>query len=263
MLSAIHRRIVEHLTAAAAAFAFLGPVAIVAGCSGTGATDPPGNAETDRIARVVADAISYPRQDDAEGLARAALATGAGEDGRLTVIAAEDLEAGELTDPLAQLVFRIHLVSSEPSFGTEPPITACYDAQFNHYGIIDEPRRANCPSGDVEPVVPPPPPPTPTLPTDADARLRTALDGLSDTQRTDPDVVLATVEALALTDIPPEVAPGRGAIGVAMRSGDDCLLARVAGQVEVWTPHGVYLEPGEVGCDAGAAADGLTQRPPH
>ena len=75
----------------------LGFVAVAAGCSGALA---PGNAETDRIAKVVSDAISYPRQDSAAGYARAALATRAGQAGRLRVVAIEELRADELGDPL-------------------------------------------------------------------------------------------------------------------------------------------------------------------
>ena len=67
----------------------LGFVAIATGCSGALA---PGNAETDRVAKVVSDAISYPRQESAAGYARAALATRAGHDGRLRVVAIEELK---------------------------------------------------------------------------------------------------------------------------------------------------------------------------
>ena len=68
--------------------------AVVAGCS-----RPPRSAETDRIATVVADAISYPRQSSAAGFARAALATRAGQDGRLRVVATEELPADDPRDP--------------------------------------------------------------------------------------------------------------------------------------------------------------------
>jgi hypothetical protein len=64
--------------------------AVVAGCS-----RPPRSAETDRIATVVADAISYPRQSSAAGFARAALATRAGRSGRLRLVAMEELPADD------------------------------------------------------------------------------------------------------------------------------------------------------------------------
>jgi hypothetical protein len=51
-----------------------------------------------------------------------------------------------------------------------------------------------------------------------------------------------------------EVAVGGGAIRVAVRSGDDCLRARVADQVEAWFPDRISLEPGETSYTALAAA---------
>jgi hypothetical protein len=71
----------------------LGFVAVASGCSGRLAA---GNAETDRIAKVVSDAISYPYKKSAARYARAALATRAGQDGRLRVVAIEELKADEL-----------------------------------------------------------------------------------------------------------------------------------------------------------------------
>jgi hypothetical protein len=229
---------------------------VLMGCPGTSATDPAGNPETDRIARVVADAISYPRRDDADGLVRATLATTAGQDGRITVLAAEDLDAEEPSDPLARLVFRIHVDGTPSGLPAEPPVTACYSAEFNHYGIIDQPHRMDCPSGDTEPIVPPPRGPAPTLPADARTRLQAALESLSAAQRIEPDAVVAAIGPLDLTDTTPEIVARRGAIGVAIRSGDDCLLARVASRVDVWIPSRVELQPGELGCDAHAAAAG-------
>jgi hypothetical protein len=247
------------------AFGVVGSVAVLGACTTT-ETDTPGNAETDRIAQVVADAISHPRRETADSLVRAALATEAGQDGRLTVITADDFEANELTDPLARLVLRVQLDGARPGVASDRVITACYDAEFNFYGIIDQPRRTDCPSPDPEPIASPPTSPDgpdATLSPDAPARLQAALDGLSEAQRTDPAVVLATVDALALTDMTPEVAVGNNAIGVAIGSGDDCLMALLAGVVDVWTPPRIYLQPGESGCDAHAAAAGDAQRPPH
>jgi hypothetical protein len=93
----------------------LGFVAVTSGCSGALA---PGNAETDRIAKVVSDAISYPYQKSAAGYARVALATRAGQDDRLRVVAIEELKADELGDPLGRLVFLVHLEGSEAGWTT-------------------------------------------------------------------------------------------------------------------------------------------------
>ncbi|MGH9251702.1 MAG: hypothetical protein ACRD0W_19605 [Acidimicrobiales bacterium] len=220
-------------------------MAVLGACTTTG-TDTPGNAETDRIAQVVADAISHPRRETADSLVRAALATESGQDGRLTVIAADEIEADELTDPLARLLLRVQLDGARSGLASDRPITACYDAEFNFYGIIDQPRRTDCPSPDPEPIVPPPTSPDgpgATLPPDAPACLQATLDGLSEAERTDPAVVLATVDALALTDMTPEIAAGHNAIGVAVRSGDDCLLARLARVIEVWIPPASISNP--------------------
>jgi hypothetical protein len=122
----------------------LGFVAVAAGCSGRLA---PGNRETDRIANVVSDAISYPRQDSAAGYARAALATRAGQDGRLRVLAIEELKAGKLGDPLGRLVFLIHLEGSEAGWTISRPVTACYKAEFSFYGVVGSPPEDGLPAG--------------------------------------------------------------------------------------------------------------------
>ena len=69
----------------------LGLAAMAAGCSRGPRSD-----ETDRIARTVSTAIGHPRQDSAAGYARAALDTGAGRSGTLSVVAMEELRADEL-----------------------------------------------------------------------------------------------------------------------------------------------------------------------
>lgn len=63
------------------------------------------------------DAIRSPRQDTADGLERAALATNAAQDGRLSVLEAEDLTPAELDDPRARLVFRVRIAAS-PNVGS-------------------------------------------------------------------------------------------------------------------------------------------------
>lgn len=45
------------------------------------------------------------------------------------------------------------------------------------------------------------------------------------------------------------------AVGVAVGRGSECIMIRIeAGDVNVWAPSRVSLEPGEVGCSAAAAA---------
>ena len=53
--------------------------------------------------------ISWPRQNSADGLVRAAVGTSAGTDsGNSVVVEAEDLHADKTGDPIARLVFRFH-----------------------------------------------------------------------------------------------------------------------------------------------------------
>lgn len=101
----------HHLGSLGRAVCALALVAVLASC-GTS----PGNAETDRIAATVARAISSPRQSSADGFVRAALATHAGQALRLTVIEAEELHANKVDDPLARLVFQVHLAASGTGF---------------------------------------------------------------------------------------------------------------------------------------------------
>jgi hypothetical protein len=97
----------------------------------------------------------------------------AGQDGRLRVVAIEELPADDPRDPqdpLARLVFLVHLEESGGAFSTIPAVTTCYEAKFDDYGIMGSPRRIACPPG-ATPITPPPAPrpsprsPSPTAPT--------------------------------------------------------------------------------------------------
>lgn len=214
-------------------------------------------AETDRVVRTVADAISYPRQDSADGLARAALATRAGSDGRLTVLSAEDLgDRGTAPDAaVARLVVRVDLGE---------PVVACYDVDFTYHGPLGRPEPRPCPEGAVA-YVPPAAAPPPTLPADAADRLRAALESLPPAGRHDVPAVRAAVSALGLGAAPdvhrsPDPGP---VVGVAVRAGGDCVMARVLpdGTVEAWSPPRVTVQPGEAGCGGAVATD--PPGPPH
>lgn len=242
----------------------LGFVAIATGCSGALA---PGNAETDRVAKVVSDAISYPRQESAAGYARAALATRAGQDGRLRVVAIEELKADELGDPLGRLVFLIHLEGSEAGWTTSPPVTACYKAEFSFYGVIDSPRRMVCPQN-ASPVTPPPTQSTPqiAIPDGVDEVVEQVLTAATPTPRAEA-IRGALAEALSRASpdtlpggrpLPPtpQVATDGTSIGVALAAPDNhsCLLgARIDGKVLVWRPSRVQVQPGELSCAPGTA----------
>lgn len=233
---------------------------VATGCGGSGPTtaDLPGTTETRRIVETVATATGTPRQESAMDYARAAAATRAGSDGRLLVVAVEEREARELIDPLGLLVFRV-----------QADATACYEADFSWYGVIDSPREVAC-DPEAQPVeIPPAPPPEPLpdVPVGADAVVRSHLQRLG----ARPDV--AGLESGLVAALPArpgalspvvEVRASGPDVGVALRGEGDCLLgARVAGKVEVWRPSDVQVQPGELSCDGATALARLGQTPTH
>ena len=105
-----------------------------------------GTHETDRVAGVVAETISYPPQESTVDYARAAAESDAGEDGRLMVIEMNEFDAEDAMDPTGELVLLVrHPGSSGGLFDTQPN-TACYRVMFNQYGVIGKPWRADCPA---------------------------------------------------------------------------------------------------------------------
>jgi len=247
-------------------------IAVLASCS-----TAPGNAETDRVATVVATAISQKRLDSMDGYVRAALATRAGRDSRLTVVEADELHADQLVDPLARLVFQVHLDDTGTStFGREP-ITACYEAKFSYYGVIGNPHRVDCTVGATA-IVPVPLPPQPhvVIPEGFDSTLADLLAALPASPSAG-DVTASVIGGLpapgfdpttGLRDLPPTVdAAVTGTdVGVSLWDPDDriCLLgARLDGQVTVWRPSGVQMQPGELSCDPQTALQRLGVIQPH
>jgi hypothetical protein len=231
---------------------------------------PPRADETDRVADIVARAISYPRQDSAAGFARAANATTAAKDGRLTVIALRDLDAHGLEDPIARLVLRIHLVGAQSGFDTIPEVTTCYRAEFNRYGVIGSPDRITCPA-DSTPVSVPPAPAMPHVPIGADRVVRRALrqaaiPPVAEDVRAEIDRDLAALVTDPATSLPPgvRVTADGGDVGLALTGDGDCLLARRIGRsVEVWYPPRITVQPGELSCSPETALAGLAQAAPH
>lgn len=236
-------------------------------------TDPAVRArlgETERVARIVADAISYPRQETAAGFARAANATTAARDGRLTVIELHELEAEDFEDPLARLVFRIHLDESQAGFSTSPGITTCYRVEFSRYGVIDSPDRVDCPPNSA-PASVPPAPAVPDVPVGADKVVHQALTRAA----TPPVVEQIRADILRgltplITDptatLPPEVGVSADGddVGLALVGDGDCVLGRrIAGSVEVWYPPSVTVQPGELSCSPETALAGLAMDAPH
>lgn len=234
------------------------------GLDATGLSLPdtaPRSGETAAIVRTVATAISYPRQSSADGFARAAQATTAAEDGRLTVVEATPTDAPKAGDPVALLVFRIHLPGNGDGFGAQPEVTYCYRAEFSSDGLVDEPRRVGCPP-DAASVTPPPAPAEPRVPVGADRVVASALRAGGDVHHR----VSAGVRRLTATpDLPPRVhVTGGEDIGVAVSAPGTCLLGRrVADRVRVWYVPRAMAQPRELSCSAETALAGLGRRAPH
>lgn len=239
----------------------------LASCSFLSSSSPAGDEETDRQARTLADAIGYPRQSDAAGFARAALATKLGRSGSFAVLEATDLEHGEPQDAMARLVWRIHRDATDTGLESTPAFDACYRVEFNYYGAVSEPSRITCPENAV-PVVPPPLPrrdippefapalkdtlgKLPTTPSEAD--VRAALAAGLPAPPVDPQTNLAGVSPQIFVQV-------KGAdVGVALfaRTGaesKDCMMGhRVDGAVKVWSLNWRDLGPLEKSCSPEAA----------
>lgn len=222
--------------------------------------------ETDRQSGTLADAIGYPRQPDAAGLTRAALATPLGESPGFSVLRAEDLPHEKPEDPMARLVWRIHQDAVESGWSKTPEIDACYRVDFNYYGAVSEPDRVTCPD-DATPITPPPLPKR-DIPPDYAPALRATLGALPATpgEAEVRDALAAGLPAPAvdpetgLAAIPPKVLVRvRGAdVGVALfaHAGDDkdCVMGRrLGGEVLVWSLNWRDLGPLEKPCTPEAA----------
>lgn len=235
---------------------------LLASCGSSGADE-----EADRQSETLADAIGYPRQPDAAGLARAALATALGKSPGFSVVRAEDLPHGKPEDPMARLVWRIHWDAFESGWTKTPEVDACYRVDFNYYGAVSEPDRVTCPD-DVTPITPPPLPKRDIPPdyapaleatlgalpaTPGEAEVRDALATGLPAPAVDPETGLAAIPPRVLVQV-------RGAdVGVALfvhAGGDDkdCMMgSRVGGEVRVWSLNWRDLGPMEKPCTPEAA----------
>jgi len=243
-------------------------IALLGSCS-----TAPGSAETDRVATTVSAAMGYPRKHSADELVRAAVT----KDSRLTVVEAQELTAKTTVDPLARLVMRVHIEGSRSGLSSSEPISACYEARFNFYGVIGRPHRVDCPPG-ARAIVPDPLPAKPraVIPEGFDSALRdllATLPALPDAG----DVRVSVSGRLpapgidpnsGLGNLPPtvEAAVSGADVGVSVWAPDDrdCLLgARTNGKVMVGRPSSVQMHPGELSCDPQTALHFADMRPPH
>jgi hypothetical protein len=238
---------------------------LLTSCSGVGRD----YAETNRQSETLATAISYPRQEDAAGFARAVLDTNLGrQTGVFSVLEATDLEHHGPEDPMARLVWRIHQDAYDRGWGRHQEAwDACYLVEFNYYGPTRGPELIECPA-DATPITPPPTA-SRHIPPDVNPALQATLTALPPTP-TEADVRAAVAAGLpappvdektGLAAIPPDIfVQVRGAdVGVALfaRTGvesKDCVLGhRVGGIVTVWSLNWRDLGPKEASCTAEAA----------
>jgi hypothetical protein len=247
----------------------LSALLLLAGCVYAGPMAQ-GNNETDRVARVVSDAIGWPRQESAMGYARAAADTTAGQDGRLTVIEVTELKADNLSQPFGELTFLVHVDGSTDGFIETDPVTACYRAEFGFYGVVGSPRRTHCPEdpAPVDIAALPSDRPRIEIPNSADRVLRAELQRLppapQEAQLETALVAALTVDSHAAQPPDVDTAVHGTDVGVSVRGDGECLLgARTAGKVEVWRPSAVQLQPGELTCDPVTALAGWGQDAPH
>ena len=156
-------------------------------------------------------------------------------------------------------------------------MTACYEASFSSYGVIGSSRRIGCPK-DAAPITPPPAEPGAgtVIPDGADELVERLLTGAPRQPRAE-QVRAAVSEGLRRAAAaapagregvppPPQVAADGTDIGVALFEPDSrgCLLgARADGQVLVWRPSRVQVQPGELRCDPGTALARQGTKAPH
>lgn len=254
----------------------LAAAVLVAGAVTYAVTRPEGNGNTDDKARQVADRIGYPRGTDGNAYARAAL-EGNTDPKYFAVLEITDSPTDDPQKVRASLLFRVHDPGTSESqqpwrLWEEDPVTACYRADFNYYGVIGGgPDRVTCPAG-ARPITPPPAQRT-GVPENYLAAFETILAALPPAPT--PDEVLAALRA----KLPPMPVDERtklpwaeprldafvkdGNVGVIAAGGGSCLNGvRLAdGTVAAWYPPRVQTQPGEFGC-AGQSALQLYKTPP-
>lgn len=182
--------------------------------------------------------------DPAEGIAIEALvAEGDSFDGRVVLRITERADNGDW------------------SFEEEDTVR-CYEYRFENSIDDHRPRHITCP--DLEALELSPSPPPPSLPAGIDDALRAALEAIGPDQRTE-SAVRDAVRAIAESMPVQEVVTQDGVIGVAIGNGiDECLSAKIDGAgIEIWRVPRVVAQPGELGCSAEAAAQGLGTESPH
>jgi hypothetical protein len=243
---------------------------LLASCTTATGSSAAGDAETDRQSRTLADAIVYPHQADAAGLARAVLDTNLGKTKNFSVLEFKDLPHTRNEDPMSHLVWRIHRDADPNSMDSSKAMDACYSVDFNYWEATSGPSRIDCPKDAA--AVTPAPLAKRSITSDFNPALEAALGKLPATP-SEADVRAALTAGLPapqvdpetkLASIPPDIfVQVKGAdVGVALfaRIGTDdkdCVLGRrVGGAVKVWSLNWRDLGPLEKPCNAEAALTG-------
>ncbi|MGN6724274.1 MAG: hypothetical protein ACTHJM_16820 [Marmoricola sp.] len=240
-----------------------GTFALAVGLSGCASSHDTG---TDRQAHIIALAMSYPRQSDANGLARAALALWRGAPNQLAILESTDLSPSTASQPAARVVIRIHVPMTENTgFGdaSQPAHDACYRLDFlmPSSSLQGEPQRIDCPPG-ARPITLPPAPPEPHLPADASTRLARSLETLPEHPSL-IEAITALRRSFPSMDVrvSAEVVGDRVAVaaGIAHLNDVECVVAlRTGHHVEAIYPDPRTLMPGESGCVADQAIHPIT-----
>jgi hypothetical protein len=162
------------------------------------------------------------------------------------------------------------LVEIQPSgYDSTPGVPAkeCYridfDAWQGHVG-------ASVPCPDHAAAVSLPPPPT-TLPSLGEniEDVRHSISALSPSSRRSTAKVEAAITAVVRAHgAAVDVSSTRSIVGAAIRRDQDhdCVLVRIAADVEIWRPasvYGPYGQPGETSCSSASAIARDQQQPPH
>jgi|SRR5689334_15577326 len=258
--------------------AFLLLLAAVLGAVGYYVVRPDGTRYTDKVADEVADRIGYPVPLDGNAYARSAL-HGNPDPKYFAVVEINDTPTNDPQKVRATLVFRVYdpgTSEDPPSFRLweQDPVTACYRADFNYYGVLGSgPERVRCPEN-ARPITPPPVQQTGVPDTYLEA-FKQILTDLPPTAT--QDEVLAALHA-KLPPVPvdertklPWAEPRldafvkNGDIGIVAGGGGSCLngVRLTDGTVAAWYPPRVQTQPGEYGCSGESALALYKVPPPH
>ncbi|WP_394616789.1 hypothetical protein JNUCC0626_45395 [Lentzea sp. JNUCC 0626] len=128
----------------------------VAGTAGYVNSLPPGNSSTDDSAENTAHCLAkYPVPDTAARFTARAQDVYSGCGGT-EVLEATDIgnRLVDTEEPSARLVLLIDMPGHQGMFSKQDPVTACYQVEFNYFGLDNGPDRIDCPQDPFRPGIP-------------------------------------------------------------------------------------------------------------